>query len=103
VAYLLKARTVEREKQTLLMNGSETFVSTQRLGKHDDAAMDTHGTIEVLLETVLSTRSVQRGCKKDNWSNRVSSVRKSVRKRGRWNRAAVQRGLERGKLKNFHC
>jgi hypothetical protein len=34
VAYLLKARTVEPEKQPLLANGSETFVSTQRLGKH---------------------------------------------------------------------
>jgi hypothetical protein len=27
VAYLLKARTVEPEKQPLLANGSETFVS----------------------------------------------------------------------------
>jgi hypothetical protein len=35
VAYLLKARTVEPEKQPLLTNGSETkFVSRQRLGKH---------------------------------------------------------------------
>jgi hypothetical protein len=31
VAYLLKARTVEQEKQPLLVNGSETtFVSRQR-------------------------------------------------------------------------
>jgi ParB-like chromosome segregation protein Spo0J len=66
VAYLLKARTVEPEKQSLLANGSETiFVSRQRLGKHVPAAMDTYVTIEVLLETVFSTRSVQRGHKED--------------------------------------
>jgi hypothetical protein len=35
VAYLLKARTVEPEKQALVVNGSETTsVSTWRLGKH---------------------------------------------------------------------
>jgi hypothetical protein len=56
VAYLLKARTVEPEKQPLLANGSETtFVSRQRLGKHVSAEMDTHAVIEVLLETVVST------------------------------------------------
>jgi hypothetical protein len=61
VAYFLKARTVEPEKQLLLANGSETiFVSRQRLGKHVPAATDTHSTIEVLLETVFSTLSVQR-------------------------------------------
>jgi hypothetical protein len=50
VVYVLKARTVEPEKQPLLGNGSETtFVSRQRLGKHVPAAMDTHATIEVLL------------------------------------------------------
>jgi hypothetical protein len=47
VAYLLKARTVEPEKQPLPTNGSETtFVSRQRLGKHVPAATDTHATIE---------------------------------------------------------
>jgi hypothetical protein len=57
VAYLLKARTVEPEKQPLLANGFETtFISRQRLGKHVPAATDTHATIEVLLETVFSTR-----------------------------------------------
>jgi hypothetical protein len=56
MAYLLKGRTVEPEKQPLLTNGSETtFVSMQRLGKHIPAAMDTHAKIEVLLETGLST------------------------------------------------
>jgi hypothetical protein len=83
IAYLLKARTVEPEKQPLLANSSETtFVSRQRLGKHVPAATGTHATIEVLLETVFSTRSVQRGYKEDSWSNQVSYVRESVRKRG---------------------
>jgi hypothetical protein len=36
-----------------------TAVSTQRLGKHVPAATDTHETIEVLLETVFSTRYVK--------------------------------------------
>jgi hypothetical protein len=54
VAYLLKARTVVPEKQPLLANGSETtFVSRQRLSKHDPAATDKHATIKVLLETVF--------------------------------------------------
>jgi hypothetical protein len=49
MTYLIKARTVEPEKQPLLANDSEiTFVSRQRLGKHVPAAMDTHATIEVL-------------------------------------------------------
>jgi hypothetical protein len=93
VADLLKTRTVEPEKQPLLANGSEaTFVSRQRLGKHIPAATDTHATIEVLLETVFFTRSEQRSYKKDNWGNRVSSVRQSVKRR-----------VERVKLKNLHC
>jgi stage III sporulation protein SpoIIIAA len=94
---------VEPEKQPLLANGSETtFVSKQRLGKHVPAATDTHATIEELLETVFYTRSVQRGYKEDNWGNRVSSVREVVRKKGSLKGAAVQRGLERVKLKNLH-
>jgi hypothetical protein len=35
-------------------------VSWQRLGEHIPVATDTHATIEILLETVFSTRSVQR-------------------------------------------
>jgi hypothetical protein len=104
VAYLLKARTVEVEKEPLLANGPETtFVSRQRLGNYIPAATDTNATIEVLLETVFSTRSVERGYKEDNLRNRVSSVREYVRKRGSWKGAAVQRGLERVKLKSIHC
>jgi hypothetical protein len=98
VAYLLKARTVETDKQPLLVNGFETtFVSRQRLCKHIPTAMDTHAKIEVLLETVFSTWSVQRGYKDDNWGNQVSSVWKSVRKRDSWKGAAVQRGFKYGK------
>jgi hypothetical protein len=81
VVYLLKVRTVELEKQPFPANGSETtFVSRHRFDKHVPATTDKHATIEVLLETVFSTQSVQMGYKEDNWGNRVSSVRKSVRK-----------------------
>jgi hypothetical protein len=80
MAYLLKARTMEPEKQRLLANGSETtFISRQRLGKHVFSATDTHTTIEVLLETMFSTQSVEMGYKEDNWGNRVSSVGESVK------------------------
>jgi hypothetical protein len=102
VAYLLKARTVEPEKQPLLANGSETeFVSRQRLGKHVPAATGTHESMEVLLEMVFSIRSVQRGYKEDNWGNRINSVRggseeKGQKKRGSSKGPAVQRGLESG-------
>jgi hypothetical protein len=79
VAYLLNARTVETEEQPLLENGSETiFVSWQQLGKHIPVATDTLAIIEVLLETVFSTLSVQRCYKEDNKGNRVNSVRESV-------------------------
>jgi hypothetical protein len=61
-----KTRPVEPEKQLLLANISETtFISRQRLGKHVSAAMDTHATIEVLLETVFSTRSMPRSYQQD--------------------------------------
>jgi hypothetical protein len=70
MAHLLKTRTVEPEKQPLLANGSETtFIFRQRLGKHVADATDTHATIEMLLKTVYSTGSVQRGYKEDNWGN----------------------------------
>jgi hypothetical protein len=62
VAYVLKARSMEPEKQLLLANGSEpTIISTRQLSKHIPVATDTHATIEVLLETVFSTWSVQGG------------------------------------------
>jgi hypothetical protein len=97
VTYLLKARTVEPEKQPLLANGSETtFVSRQRFSKHVPVPTDTHATIEVLLEMVFSTRSVKSGYMEDDWGNLVSSVRESVKERVCWKGAAVQRGLQRG-------
>lgn len=73
---MFKTRTVGAEKQTLLANVSETtLVSTERLGKQVPAATDTRTTIEMLLETVFSTLSVQRSYKEDNWDNRMSYVR----------------------------
>jgi hypothetical protein len=61
---------VEPEKQPLLANGSETtFISRQRLNKDVLVAVDTHVTIEVLLETACSTRFLQRGHKEDTWGN----------------------------------
>jgi hypothetical protein len=70
VAYLLKARTVEAEKQSWLANDSETtFISRQLLGKHIPVATDMYATIEVLLETLFSIRSMLTGYKEDNWGN----------------------------------
>jgi hypothetical protein len=37
---------------------------------------------------------VPRSYKEENWGNQVSSVRESVKKRGSWKGAAVQRGFE---------
>jgi hypothetical protein len=47
-------------------------VSRQRIGKHVPAATNTHTIIELLLETVFSTRSVYNGYKGDNWGDMVS-------------------------------
>jgi hypothetical protein len=95
VAYLLKERTEEPEKQLLLVNSSKTILlSGEQLGTHVPLATDTHATIEVLLETVFSTQSVQRGYKEDNWGNRVSSVQEAVKKWDSWKRVTVQRKLE---------
>jgi hypothetical protein len=86
-AYLLKGRTVEPEKQPLLAKGSETtFVFRKWLSKHVPVARDKHSTVEVLLETVFSTRSVQKGYTKDNLGNRVISAQDSMKKRNSWNR-----------------
>jgi hypothetical protein len=83
VAYLLKARSVEPGKRPLLANGSEpTFVSRQSLGKHVTVATDTHATVEVLVGTMFSTRSVPMSYKEENWGNQVSSIRECGRKRG---------------------
>jgi hypothetical protein len=47
-------------------------VSRQRIGKHVPAAMNTYTKIELLLETVFPTRSVQSGYEEDNWGDLVS-------------------------------
>jgi hypothetical protein len=88
---------VELEKQPILVNSSETtFISRQRLGNHVSAETDTNATVEVLLETVFYTMSMQGGFKEDNWGNRVSSVWEAVKERDSWKGAAGHRGLECG-------
>jgi hypothetical protein len=42
-----------------------TAVCRQLIGKHVPVATDTHATIKLLLQTVFSTRSVQRDCKEE--------------------------------------
>jgi hypothetical protein len=63
-------------------------VSRQRIGKHVPAATNTHAAIELLLENVYSTRSVQMGYKEDNWGDPVSwelSLASEAEKRWRYN------------------
>jgi hypothetical protein len=78
VAYLLKASIVEPEKQLLLANGSETtLVSWKWLGKifrGNRYACNNRAIV------VFSTHFVQRGDKKDNWDNQISSVGESEEK-----------------------
>jgi hypothetical protein len=79
MAYLLKARTVEPEKQLLLVNGSETtFVSRQQLGKHIPVATDMHATRGTDGNCVFY--SVCPKYKEDNWGNEVTSVSDAVMK-----------------------
>jgi hypothetical protein len=62
VAYLLKARTVEPEKQPLLANGSESaFVSTQRRSKHISAATNPDATIKELCFLLVRAEGLQAG------------------------------------------
>jgi hypothetical protein len=49
-------------------------ISRQQIGKQVLAATNMHATIELLLETVFSTRSVQRDYKGDNRGNQVRIV-----------------------------
>jgi sarcosine oxidase delta subunit len=46
-------------------------VSRQRIGKHVSAVTNMSTIIDILLETVFYTRSVQSGYKEDNWEERV--------------------------------
>jgi hypothetical protein len=93
---LLKARIVKPEKEPFLAKVPETtFVSRQRLGKYIPAATNTHAILEVLLETVYFTLSVQKGYKEDNWDNQVSSVWESVRKRDSCKGGDLRTGAEK--------
>jgi hypothetical protein len=47
-------------------------ISRQWIGKHIPAATNMNTTIELLLEMVSSTCSVQSGYKEDSWDNPVS-------------------------------
>jgi hypothetical protein len=67
VAYLLKARTVEPEKQLLLANSSlNTPTARQWFSScHLITARDAHTTMEEWLNVVFSGQSVPRLCEKD--------------------------------------
>jgi hypothetical protein len=52
-----------------IYNGVMQLVSRQRIGKHVPTATNSQVAIELLLETVFSTRSVRRGYKGDNWGD----------------------------------
>jgi hypothetical protein len=56
-------------------NGVMQPISRQRIHKYVPAATNTYTTIELLLETVFSNRSVQGGYKEDNWFDPVSESR----------------------------
>jgi hypothetical protein len=79
-------------------NGVMQPVSRQRIGKHIPAAMNSHTTIELLLETVFSTRSVQSGYKEEDWGDPVSC---KLRVSSVWE--SVKMEPEGGKLKNLRC
>jgi hypothetical protein len=49
-------------------------LSKQQIGKHFPAVTNTYTTIELLLETVFYTRSVQSGYKEDNSGELVSCL-----------------------------
>jgi hypothetical protein len=93
----------KQELWLLAISSETTFVSSPRLGNHVPIVKDKHATIQILVETVFSTPSVQRGYKEDCCGNRVGSVRESVKKRGSLKGTNVQTGLERVKVKNLHC
>jgi hypothetical protein len=73
VTYLLKARTVKPERQPLLANGTETFVSRQRSQTAGSRGKSPHETVEILLETVFCMGFVPRYYKDDNWSKNDAS------------------------------
>jgi hypothetical protein len=62
--------------------------------------MYTHATIEILLETVYSTRAVQTGYKEDCWDNRVSEF---FRVEASSNTSAVYLRVVAGDRKGTQC
>jgi hypothetical protein len=63
IIYIVAYRPVARQG---LRNNDTTAVTMQRRGKHASI------TIELLLKTVFSTPSVQRGYKEGNWGHPIS-------------------------------
>jgi hypothetical protein len=78
-------------------------VFRQRIGKHVPAVINTHTTIELLLETVFSAQFVQSSYKEDNWGNAISCQLAVVSWELSSAREAVKIEPERGKLKNLYC
>jgi hypothetical protein len=63
--------------QPLLCNDCEIgeltmSLSRQQIGKHVPVTTNAYATIELLLETVFSTQSMQKGNKVDNWGDPVN-------------------------------
>jgi hypothetical protein len=71
-------------------------VSRQWIGKDVPAATNRKIAIELLWEILLSARSVQSGCKEENWGDQASCHLGSARE-------AVKIEVECVKLKNLHC
>jgi hypothetical protein len=61
-------------------------VSRQRISKHVPVATNTHATLEFLLETAFSTRSVQMGYKEDNWGDHFARDGRVENPVWRWGR-----------------
>jgi hypothetical protein len=68
------------------VNNETTAVAMQRSGKHAS-------TIELLLETVFSTRPVQRGCKEENLGYPVRLSQSVKRRLGGWCEMAAILGV----------
>jgi hypothetical protein len=99
VAYLLKARTVEPQKQPLLANGSETiFVSRQRFDKQTTEQCPLLGSRFLISNrrTVFSVRSVLRCYNCGGMEQRVQGSVESQameRKLGGWSEMAASLGI----------
>jgi hypothetical protein len=96
-----------------IVGTEETYIARQRLGKRVSAATETQATIEELLKTILSIRSVHIGYKEEfSWESAVQfrsskwSVSRKVRrwryKFRLWNVSQWATAWPR-KLKNLHC